>query len=123
MELILSVVLLLLKPNPELLVVVPKTLILPDPVAVTLEFWTPTPNALLPVPHEMPHMEIVLEVVVTLVKLSIKIPQALSVPLAALPVIIILPVPTDEILEVETSETPLGLAPVLYVIPFIVSVP
>ena len=71
---------------------------LPEPVDVTLaELKSSTPLEDNPVPQEVPLIVRLPELAVTLDDLII-IPQALSVPLAAVPVIVTLPEPVDETL-------------------------
>ena len=78
--------------------------------------------AKVPVPHELPLTVIEPEVVVTQ-ELSSHIPQAKSVPHAAVAVIDTLPAPVDEILAFPTSRTPMEGAPVPQEVPWIVSEP
>ena len=76
----------------------PVIVTLPEPVDETLaELLRRTPKEFVPVPHEVPLIVRLPELVVAEEEL-IYTPRASSVPLAAVPVIVTLPEPLDETL-------------------------
>jgi hypothetical protein len=74
------------------------------------------------VPHEVPLIVTEPELVVTLDE-STEIPRALSVPFAAVPVIVTWPRPVAEMLALEDRKTPLEFVPVPHEVPLTVSEP
>ena len=94
----------------------------PAPVAEMLaDDSRRTPMEFVVVPHEVPLTVIEPEVAVTQEAFT-TIPQAVLVPFAAVPVIVTLPVPVAEMLDVLRS-TPLELVPVPHEVPLTVVVP
>ena len=79
------------------LAAVPVIVTLPEPVDETWAKPRTTPMEFVPVPHEVPLIVRLPELVVAEEEL-IYTPRASSVPLAAVPVIVTLPEPVDEIL-------------------------
>ena len=95
----------------------------PTPVAEMLEESKKTPLEVVPVPHEVPLTVSDPEVVVMLERSSTKMPEALSAPFAAVPVIVTLPAPVAEMLADLYRKTPVGPAPVPVEVPLTVSEP
>ena len=96
---------------------------LPAPVAEMLEETAVTPVENVPVPNEVPLTVSEPELVVTFEPNLTKMPQALSVPFAAVPVIVTLPAPVAEMLADEARKTPLEFHPVPHEMPLNVSEP
>ncbi len=100
----------------------PVMVTLPEPVdEILAESCRKTPMELVPVPHEVPLIVRLPELVVAAEEVIIT-PRAKSVPLAAVPVIVTLPKPVDETLA-EVSKTPLEVVPVPQEVPLIVRLP
>ena len=103
--------------------VLPVIVTLPEPVDVMQDSCPRlTPLASGPVPHEVPLIVIDPELVVTLDKTNIQIPSAISVPFAAVPVIVTLPVPVDDMLPAY-EKMPLEKVPVQQELPMTASAP
>ena len=101
----------------------PVIVTLPEPVDETLaELIRRTPSEPDPVPHEVPLIVSLPELVVAEEEL-IQTPRVLSVPLAAVPVIVTLPEPVDETLAELLRRTPKEFVPVPHEVPLIVRLP
>ena len=96
---------------------------MPTPVAEMLaDEIRETPWEFVPVPHEVPLTVSEPELVVTVDEFT-RIPRAELVPFAAVPVIVTLPAPVDDMLADEPRSTPLEEVPVPHEVPLTVSEP